>query len=740
MTKTTYDGLGRVSFRFSTDSGGDAAPGDTDNWIDADDVTGDNVYDQTEYVYDKFGNVAATIFKQRFHDETSTGALGDATSGVLARVSYTANFYDAANRLTDMVNYGTNGGVTMDFVGDFPEEVPARSKTVVVNSRVYDDAGRLWKTTDPRDLETRNTYDALGRTIKTVQNYTDGTIDKPDENRTVEFAYDGMNHLTLYKAWVAKSQYELTEYDYGVTTGSGSAVNSKDLLAQVLYPSADTVGVTLPQFSYAYNALGQQIVMGDSNGSVHEYTYDVLGRRTADAVVSYDTATVDGSVLLLTTEYDSAGRAYRFTNWDAAISGKEVNQVLREFNGFGQIAVEYQEVDGAVDSTTLNVQYGYSTTDNHSRLVSITHPNGRVLDYDYTSDGDTISRLTSISDGSITLEGYTYLGLGTVVERLHPQAYTNLTYVFSEPGEGGDQYFGLDRFGRVVKQLWWNDDKDEAAVDIRYGYDENGNRIYAQNLLTSDHDELYLYDGLNQLENFRRGTVTLEPLSISDTTRQQIWTMDGLGNFTSLSSTDSVGTTTEDRSHDLRNQLNQIVTDSSSTATLNYDDAGSMITDETGRDFLYDAWNRLVQVNESAHNGYDALGRRVTEGDNTLYYSDKWQVIEERVDDTVTFSYAWSPVYVDAMIGAMVTMAACSTIGSMRSPMPTTTWSRSSIPHPATWSSAMSTIRMGSSRRSKMTGLRTPATTAAGSTCTKAAGGTARWACSASGTETTARR
>jgi hypothetical protein len=60
---------------------------------------------------------------------------------------------------------------------------------------------------------------------------------------------------------------------------------------------------------------------------------------------------------------------------------------------------------------------------NHSRMVSMTYPNGRVLDYNYAGLDDTISRLTSLSEGAdpvVTLESYTYVGLGTVVKRAHP--------------------------------------------------------------------------------------------------------------------------------------------------------------------------------------------------------------------------------------------------------------------------------------------------------------------------------
>jgi RHS repeat-associated protein len=51
---------------------------------------------------------------------------------------------------------------------------------------------------------------------------------------------------------------------------------------------------------------------------------------------------------------------------------------------------------------------------------------------------------------------------------------------------------------------------------------------------------------------------------------------------------------------------------------------------------------------------YDAMNRRVAEvvGSDTtdLYYSSKWQVLEEQVNGNGKYRYVWSPVYVDAMV------------------------------------------------------------------------------------------
>ncbi len=83
-----------------------------------------------------------------------------------------------------------------------------------------------------------------------------------------------------------------------------------------------------------------------------------------------------------------------------------------------------------------------------------------------------------------------------------------------------------------------------------------------------------------------------------------------------------------------------------------------MTTDETGRQFVYDAWNRLKVVKNSSGTvhktyGYDGLNRRISETTTSttdLYYSSQWQVLEERVAGATSASNVWSSVYVDAMI------------------------------------------------------------------------------------------
>src|SRR5712692_1504466 len=203
-------------------------------------------------------------------------------------------------------------------------------------------------------------------------------------------------------------------------SGPGSDINSNDFLTQVIYPDNSTD-------TYTVNALGENKTKTDRNGTTHTYSYDVLGRQTADAVTTLVTATTDGTIQRLETAYDSAGRPYLFTSYSQPGGGTAniVNQVQDIFNGLGQLTTEYQAHSGAViiggPNQSPTVQYTYNAlTNNNSRLTGIIYPNSRTVSYVYGAGlDDRISRLTSLNDGSTPIESYKYLGLGTVVQRSH---------------------------------------------------------------------------------------------------------------------------------------------------------------------------------------------------------------------------------------------------------------------------------------------------------------------------------
>jgi YD repeat-containing protein len=225
---------------------------------------------------------------------------------------------------------------------------------------------------------------------------------------TSEFTYDGDNHTLTIQADMPNSAHQTTQYVFGVTVTGGSNVYSNDMLSAVQYPDPTTGNPSSSQqVSYTVNALGQNLTMSDRDANVHSYSYDVLGRFTADAVTTLGTG-VDGTIRRIETAYDTGDRPYLFTSYNAASGGSIVNQVQDAFNGMGQLTEEWQAHSGAVNtSSSPNVQYSYTLMSggNNSRLTSMTYPSGRVITYNYATGVDTtISRLTSISDGATTLE------------------------------------------------------------------------------------------------------------------------------------------------------------------------------------------------------------------------------------------------------------------------------------------------------------------------------------------------
>ncbi len=749
--------------RYATDANGDAAPGAANNWANAGTVsTSNNVLEQTENTYDKNSNVIFTVTRQRNHDETTGGPLGNPTTAPKARVYYDANYYDAVDRPTTTVDVGTNGGTaytrpatpdarsdtvlrtdygyagdsvqnvqltgnptggtfTLSFNGQTTSAIAYNASAATVQSALQalstigsgnalvasptgsgwvvrfagslagavqsaltgngsgltggtspsvaitvtslgGDAGRLQQTTDARGIITKIDADWLGRTVRTVQAFS--TFNPSgSSDATTEYSYDGMDHTLTLQADLANSAYQQTKWIYGVTTSGGNGLNSNDIVSVVQHPDKSTGNPSSSeQDSQTVDALGETLTMTDRNGNVHTLTLDVLGRLTSDAVTTLGSG-VDGSVRRMDIAYDTQGNPYLFTSYADTAGTTIVNQVQRAFNGLGQLTQEWQSHSGAVNiSTTPSVQYAYtlmSGGQNNSRLTSIVYPNGKTLNYNYASGVDsTISRLTSLSDNSGTLETLSYLGLGTVVKRAHPQPNVDLTYIGTGTGDGGDQYTGLDRFGRVVEQKWWNNTTASSTDDFKYGYDRNSNVLWRTNEINHNFDELYHangsgngYDNLNQLTSFARGTLNAGHDTISSPSHSINYTLDAEGNF---SSTQTDGGSSVSNSFNKQNEET-----AAGSSTLTFDNNGNLTFDDQGHTLVYDAWNRLVTVKNGATTltsyQYDALGRRIVENPGTvhdLYYDAAWQVLEERWGgvSTATIQYIWSPVYIDALI------------------------------------------------------------------------------------------
>jgi RHS repeat-associated protein len=742
VSKTVYDGAGRVTTSYITDGGAVNNSGSQQiDWTHAGSVSSDVVLTQTDTTYDADGNVVMTATHERFHDNSSSseGALGTPTSGIHARVSYVTNYYDAADRPTDSVNVGTNGGSSYTR----PGTVPADSDTVLVEHTDYNNAGEGYLSTDPRGILNESFYDLMGRTTKAINGTTLANL--ATGAQITQYTYDGAGHQLTMTAKVSGANDQVTAYIYGVGGTSGTNLFSNDLILKTEYPDPSTGAASTSSandVSNTYDLLGERLTMTDQNGSVHTYTYDVLGRQTSDTVTTLGSG-VDGSVRRHDTSYDTGGRPYQMTSYSNTSGTTIVNQVQFGYNGFGQETIEYQDhTSGGVSAGSFNIQYSYANgSGNNNRLISMTYPNGRILDYDYSATQSPVSGISSTTttatvttivahglsigdkvwiqgggshyDGSVTvasvptsttftytiasftgsssgtditeaklsideaisrmdglqdragtsagtiLEAYSYLGLGTIVERTRAENHTKLTYVQQSgdtlySGDGGDQYTGLDRFGRVIDQFWIDTSGPTTTDRIQYGYDRDGNVLYEKNDVNGTFSEVFhangaasgddetAYDALGRLTAYRRGTLSssghngsgLDTVSSLNTTfpgfESQSWALDDVGNWSTLS-TDGAAAVTN--SFNSRNEQT-----AQGGSSLTYDNDGNTLVDQNGKHYLWDAWNRLITEYDT--NGttvllafvYDAMGRDVKytndSGTANRYYDNQGRLME----------------------------------------------------------------------------------------------------------------
>ena len=322
----------------------------------------------------------------------------------------------------------------------------------VVTSAVGGDGGRQQQVTDPRGLGNKTDYDLLGHIARTIAGFSTG-VPSTSADQTTTYSDDANGDvLNMTALMPSGTNNQGTAYVYGV--GSSGALYSNDLLATIEYPDKTTGQPSTSasnEQTFGYNFLGDETSMTDQNGTTHAYSYDVLSRLTLDSatVATGNPQHVDQSVLSLKFSFDTGGRPYQQTSYSAANGGGSVvNQVTDSYNGFNQLTSQQQQVASGITGT---VSYLYNETnigaENNSRLRSITYPNGRIVDYNYSAhqspissiifSGTTATAATSVAHGlsvgdKVIIEGVTnqtvYDGVFTVATVVDS---THFTYTLS---------------------------------------------------------------------------------------------------------------------------------------------------------------------------------------------------------------------------------------------------------------------------------------------------------------------
>lgn len=665
--KTVYDDLGRVETVYVTDRSGDDDPGAAGNYADADDVTGDLVIEQRDFRYIADTTLTDLVTRRvRAHDASSsdTGAL-NALASAKKITTYSASYFDDANRPIRSVRYGTN---TTGFVhgGSAPtvnQASPPDHNTAgaqLVSATAYNERGMVESTTDPEGAVTKTFFDDMNRRVAVIENYDDAVVTwdpptgggdgrweitgldiaEPDTDRGVTFTYDDSSNLILRIAFEPKSgggeDIQETEYVYGVAVTSGNKIASNDMLDHVNYPNESTGGkgsTTAYRFNYEYNRQGETIFTNDQNRIQHVFTRDARGRVTKDEITGWGSSTnIDQWIDRIETTYDSFGRREFVRSKD----GSTIKNAIKfEYDARWRVSELWQDHDGDVDENGMGtnsqvVEYAYDDAKmadgNYARLESITYPDGAVIDTDYgtaSALNDVISRAEAIKIGSDSIVSYDFVGLGMYAKAKYPQSEIRLDRTVAHNGSRtAGQYPGWDAFGRIENHVWVDDSLTTHATDttvpnippiveLEYAYDKSGNRTHKYDIrpgaLRAERDQQYSYDGLDRLIEAKRGAWNGTSFTLGNDSEK--WTLDMLGNWdyrdTDFDGNGTYSTTTErdDRTHNSANELTQRILKGQDG--MGGDETLSLSFDDTGN--IKDAHRPgLTQVTYK-HDGWNRL-------------------------------------------------------------------------------------------------------------------------------------
>ena len=235
-----------------------------------------------------------------------------------------------------------------------------------------------------------------------------------------------------------------------------------------------------------------------------------------------------------------------------------------------------------VNTSTHTFTYSLGTTDPG---VSGSGAGTTVTLDDLTLD-EAIGRVDGLeeatgSDAGTILASYQCLGLNQMVQETQGNGDT-LSYL-AQPDDGdvlpegtatsgGDQYTGLDRFGRVVDQNWFNASGGTLSR-IQYAYDADGNVTVENNLVDASLSKVLGYDSIDRMTNYEEGTLATGDSSIATPTLSESWELDALGNFISV----TTGSTTNSDITNGQNELTSAGYGAGSTASQDFDADGDTL-------------------------------------------------------------------------------------------------------------------------------------------------------------------
>jgi RHS repeat-associated protein len=496
---------------------------------------------------------------------TVTDNLGD-------KIGYT---YDSRGNRSQTSTYDPDGTLVRQIksVYDIRDHLQSINDGGSVTQQVNDALGNLVQQTDPNNNPpTSHSYDPLNRLIKTI---------------------DAINGTTGYR-------YDPNGQVDQVTTPNGATTDYQyDDFGDLLQEDSPDRGTT----TYRYDAAGNLTQKTDARGVIATYSYDALNRLTATHYSGMNQASASDTTLTYDSGPDcSNGIGHLCTAQDQS------GTTTYTYDAFGNILSQTHSQSQSMGTTTISYRY-----DNGNRMVGITYPDGREIDYTRDAIGRIQGITTAAAGNSQTLvSGRQYRADGHL---------TGQTF-----GNGLSDQRQYTAQGRLSS---WTLGGNSVNLDYGYSYDANGNLTGQSG---PDGSAAYQYDPLDRLTDESWGTGNYH----------NSYSYDGNGNrLTSLdSSGNAIGYDYDPQSNKLNQRGNQ-------TITL---DAAGNTTDDGKYQYRYDAAGRLSDVLLNgvtvARYTYDYLGLRrdkiLATGTTEFAYGPNGHLLSEQKATGSGRDYVWT--------------------------------------------------------------------------------------------------
>jgi YD repeat-containing protein len=602
---------------------------------------------ETKFIYDAQGRLALTIDPLNGRQFSFYDAAGRLSYEVDAGGAVTAYTYNAAGQLlteTRHANRIVNTDAWLDSTTNPTQVTRTTLADVITTSALdrttrfdYDDAGRLYTTTDAANIVTTTSYDGDSRI---TQQRTGDRITRYiyDADGRQVGVVDALGYLTESRYNAAGRLIETVRY----ATVSAAIANPPTVATLAAWRPA-AADADLHSYRY-YDGQGRLVGSVNEQGYLTEFVYDAQANlqrtvryRTFVTVADNDSLSDlkgrAGASETGTIEYDALGRVSRSIGVDGSITrneydelGRLARQIVAEGANSRANRIRYNAF-GEVNGTVGGVGDAWLAGDSTRTLDTAIATYG--IRYEYDKNG----RQT----GAISANGVDDKGN---IARLYYDADGRLTHSLNAKGEVSETQY--DAFGEVISTRGYSARLDvsgalfKGLMDGSKGVAELLPQLTAMADATRDRETFYEYDqrGLATKITDPRGVQTTSTYTAYGQLATQIRTI-----LKASASTAAV-TTTSALDYDL---LGQLIAQTSDVGGLNfktqtkYDAFGrvSQSIDGAGQitqTFFKDD-GRAIEVtdplNRTTRNEYDAFARVLkvidASGNSTQYAYDDVQ-------------------------------------------------------------------------------------------------------------------